>query len=124
MLGSPYPTRFIADTIRGRRLVTLERAVQLITDAPARLFGLRDRGRVQERFFADVVMLDPDTIDSGGAHRVYDLPANSLRLTAESSGVKRVFVNGQPIVADGQPTGTRPGRVMRSGRDTETVATH
>jgi N-acyl-D-aspartate/D-glutamate deacylase len=123
MLGSPYPTRFLGDTIRGRRLVSLERAVHLITDAPARLFGLKGRGRIQEGSFADVVMLDPTTIDSGSAHRVYDLPGNSLRLTAESSGVERVFVNGRPIIAEGEVTGTRPGRVLRSGRDTETVAT-
>ncbi|HUJ64160.1 MAG TPA: amidohydrolase family protein, partial [Acidimicrobiales bacterium] len=55
MLGSPYPTRFLADTLRGRQLVSLERAVQLMTDAPARLFGLVDRGRIQEGGFADVV---------------------------------------------------------------------
>jgi N-acyl-D-aspartate/D-glutamate deacylase len=124
MLGSPYPTRFLADTIRGRRLLPLERAVQLMTDAPARLFGLTDRGRVAEGGFADLVVFDPDTVDSGPAHRVYDLPGDSLRLTAESTGVKRVFVNGRTVIVDGEPEGTLPGRVLRSGRDTETVATH
>ncbi len=124
MLGSPYPTRFLADTIRGRRLVPLERAVQLMTDAPARLFGLTDRGRVAEGGFADLVVFDPDTVDSGPAHRVYDLPGDSLRLTAESTGVKRVFVNGRTVIVDGEPEGALPGRVLRSGRDTETVATH
>ena len=44
MCGAPYTTRFLADCLRGRQLVSLERAVQLITDAPAPLFGLRDRG--------------------------------------------------------------------------------
>ena len=81
MLGSPYPTRFLADTLRGRKLVSLERAVQLMTDVPARLFGLRDRGRLEEGAFADVVVFDPETVDSGPARRVYDLPGDSLRLT-------------------------------------------
>jgi N-acyl-D-aspartate/D-glutamate deacylase len=124
MLGSPYPTRFLADTIRGRRLVPLERAVQLMTDAPARLFGLTDRGRLEVGGFADVVVFDPETVDSGPAHRVYDLPGDSLRLTAEPTGVARVFVNGRPVIVDGVPSGLLPGRVLRSGRDTETVATH
>ena len=44
--GAPYPTRFLADCLRGRQLLSLERAVQLMTDVPARLFGLRDRGRI------------------------------------------------------------------------------
>jgi N-acyl-D-aspartate/D-glutamate deacylase len=124
MLGSPYPTRFLADTIRGRRLVPVERAVQLMTDAPARLFGLTDRGRVEEGGFADLVVFDPETVDSGPAHRVYDLPGDSLRLTAESTGIKLVFVNGRTVIVDGEPEGALPGRVLRSGRDTETVATH
>jgi N-acyl-D-aspartate/D-glutamate deacylase len=124
MLGSPYPTRFLADTIRGRKLLPLERAIHLMTDAPARLFGLTDRGRVKEGGFADLVIFDPATVDSGPAHRVYDLPGQSLRLTATSTGVKRVFVNGQTVIVEGEPEGALPGRVLRSGRDTETVATH
>jgi N-acyl-D-aspartate/D-glutamate deacylase len=124
MLGSPYPTRFLADTLRGRRLVPLERAVQLMTDVPARLFGLTDRGRLEEGRYADVVVFDPETVDSGPARRVFDLPGNSLRLTAESTGVQRVFVNGTPTITDGQPAGALPGQVLRSGRNTETVAVH
>jgi len=123
MLGSPYPTRFLADTLRGRRLVSLERAVQLMTDVPARLFGLTGRGQLEEGSFADVAVLDPDTVDSGPARRVYDLPGDSLRLTSESTGVERVFVNGQPTIVNGLPDGGLPGRVLRSGRETETVST-
>jgi N-acyl-D-aspartate/D-glutamate deacylase len=124
MLGSPYPTRFLADTLRGRKLVSLERAVQLITDVPARLFGLRDRGQLREGAYADVVIFDPDTINAGPARRVYDLPGDSLRLIASSSGVTSVFVNGVPSIADGEPTGALSGTVLRSGRNTDTVATH
>ncbi len=49
MCGAPYMTRFVGDMIRGRQRVCMERAVHLITHAPARLFGLRDRGRIAER---------------------------------------------------------------------------
>jgi N-acyl-D-aspartate/D-glutamate deacylase len=122
MLGSSYPTRFLADTLRGRKLVPLERAVQLITDVPARLLGLRDRGRLAVGRFADIVVLDGESVDSEPARRVYDLPGDSLRLTAGSRGVVRVLVNGQESIVDGQPTGARAGRLLRSGRDTYTVA--
>ena len=118
MLGSPYPTRFIGDCLRGRQLVPLERAVQLMTDAPARLFGLRDRGRLEPGFHADVVVLDPATVDATPARIAFDLPGESKRLLADPLGVVRVLVNGRETIVDGKPTGALPGTVLRSGRDT------
>lgn len=118
MSGAPYTTRFLADTLRGRKLVSLERAVQLITEDPARLFGLVDRGRITEGHRADLVLLDPETIGSDDASLVNDLPGGSARLTADSHGVVKVFVNGVETVTDGKATGATPGRVLRSGVDT------
>jgi N-acyl-D-aspartate/D-glutamate deacylase len=122
MMGSSYPTRFLADCLRGRKLVSLERAVQMMTDIPARLYGLRERGRLEPGFHADVFVFDPVTVSSGPARRVFDLPGESLRLTASSTGVRRVLVNGVVTVVDGESTGALPGTVLRSGRDTETFA--
>ena len=118
MLGSPYPTRFIGDSIRGRQLVSVERAVQLMTDIPARLFGLKGRGRIAEGYQADVVVFDPETVDATPARITHDLPGNSKRLLADPLGVVRVLVNGTPTIVDGVPTGWVPGTVLRSGRDT------
>jgi N-acyl-D-aspartate/D-glutamate deacylase len=123
MLGSPYPTRFVGDCLRGRQLVPLERAVHLLTDVPARLFGLRDRGRVAEGNHADLVLLDPATVDASPARIAFDLPGDSKRLLADPIGVVRVLVNGQETIVDGQPTGDVPGTVLRSGRDTTGTAT-
>ncbi len=123
MCGAPYTTRFLGDVLRGRKLVPLERAVQLITQAPALLFGLRDRGTIAVGLHADLVLFDPDTIASEPATLVEDLPGNSARLTAGSLGVHRVWVNGIETVRDGTATGATPGSVVRSGRDTYTVAT-
>ena len=64
MCGAPYTTRFVGDMIRGRQLVPLEEAVRLITDAPAQLFGLKERGRIEVGWHADLVVFDPATIDS------------------------------------------------------------
>src|SRR5262249_19366342 len=74
MCGSSYTTRFLADCLRGRQLVPLERAVHMITQVPAELFGLRDRGVVREGWAADLVVFDPDTIDAGHATLLNDLP--------------------------------------------------
>jgi N-acyl-D-aspartate/D-glutamate deacylase len=121
MCGAPYTTRFLADCLRGRHLVSFERAVQLITQAPANLFGLRDRGVVAEGAYADLVVLDPETIDMQDVTLVHDLPGGTGRLFAGSNGVQRVYVNGRGIVTDGRATGDLPGTVLRSGRDTRTV---
>ncbi len=118
MLGSPYPSRFLGDTLRGRKLVSLERAVQLMTGTPAQLFGLRGRGRLAAGYQADIVVLDPDRIGAGPPRFCHDMPADSKRLVADSEGILRVLVNGRETIVEGHPTGERPGVVLRSGRDT------
>jgi N-acyl-D-aspartate/D-glutamate deacylase len=122
MFGAAYTTRFLGDMIRGRKLVPIEQAVRMITEVPARLFGLKERGRVAEGWIADLVVFDPETIASDDAELVHDLPGGSARLTGQSQGIVRVYVNGVETVVDGRSTGATPGAVLRAGRDTETVA--
>jgi len=121
MCGAPYPTRWLADCLRGRQLVPVEHAVRMMTSAPAALFGLTDRGVLSEGSYADVVVFDPATVGSEDARLVTDLPGSSSRLTAGSHGVVRVLVNGVPIVENGVANGRTPGTVLKSGRDTHTV---
>ncbi|MFG2114785.1 amidohydrolase family protein [Streptomyces sp. NPDC048718] len=123
MCGAPYTTRFLGDCLRGRRLVPLERAVRMLSDDPARLFGLRDRGRIAVGHHADLVLFDPERIDAGPATLVHDLPGASPRLDSRALGVVSVRVNGVETVRDDRLTGAVPGRVLRSGRDTRTVST-
>jgi N-acyl-D-aspartate/D-glutamate deacylase len=121
MCGARYTTRFLADCLRGRQLISLERAIELITSKPAALFGLKDRGVVREGAIADLVLFDPETVGSDDATLVADLPGDSARLTAGSHGIVRVLVGGVPVVEHGKATGSTPGVVLRSGRDTDTV---
>jgi N-acyl-D-aspartate/D-glutamate deacylase len=121
MQGANYPTRFIADCLRGRKLTTVERAVQMLAQVPAELFGLRDRGVIREGAFADLVLFDPETVDSEMLSMVDDLPGGTSRLYAGSVGVRSVWVSGVETVRDGRPTGSLPGSVVRSGTDTDTV---
>ncbi|MFD3996755.1 amidohydrolase family protein [Streptomyces sp. NPDC058583] len=123
MCGAPYTTRFLGDCLRGRKLVSLERAVRMLTDDPARLFGLRERGRIAEGFHADLVLFDPERIDAGPATLLHDLPGDSPRLDSRAVGIVSVRVNGVETVRDDEVTGAVPGKVLRSGRDTRTVST-
>jgi N-acyl-D-aspartate/D-glutamate deacylase len=121
MCGSSYPTAFLADSLRGRKLVPVEQAVHMMTAQPAALFGLRDRGLIQEGYAADLFVFDPETVASEPARLVHDLPGETPRLFAGSHGVVRVLVNGVETVRDGAPTGAVPGTLLRSGRDTASV---
>lgn len=115
-------TSFFAEAVRNRQLISFERAVQLFTEAPARLYGLKGRGRIAEGCFADLVILDPDTVGPGTVAPRSDLPGGGWRLYSEATGIDATIVNGVEIVRDGKVTGDTPGTTLRSGRDTETVA--
>ena len=80
MCGAPYPTKFLGDCLRGRKLVSMERCVQLMTQVPAELFGLRDRGTIREGNHADLFVFDPETVDTGEVKLVDDLPGGTSRL--------------------------------------------
>jgi N-acyl-D-aspartate/D-glutamate deacylase len=115
-----YPTVLLERAVRQHRLMSLEEAVHLISDVPAQLYGIRDRGRIAKRYYADLVVLDPTTIGSGEVSVRNDLPAGACRLHAGARGVECVIVNGVPTVVRGELTGARSGSVLRSGVDTTT----
>jgi N-acyl-D-aspartate/D-glutamate deacylase len=114
-------TQVLGNGVRRHGVVGLEEGVRQLTDVPARLYGLRDRGRLHVGMRADVVVFDPDTIDCGPTYTRFDLPAGAGRLYADAAGIDHVLVNGVEIVQKGEHTGALPGTVLRSGRDTETV---
>ncbi|MBO0731954.1 MAG: amidohydrolase family protein [Acidimicrobiaceae bacterium] len=121
MCGATYSTTVLA-TARTREALTMEEAVRLLSDVPARLYGLRDRGRLEPGCFADLVVFDPETVGPGTESTRDDLPGGASRLYATSRGVEHVLVSGTRVVAEGKLTGATPGSLLRSGRDTDTVS--
>jgi len=121
MCGAIYTTSLLGHGVREHQVVTLEEAVRLITDVPARLYGLTGRGRIAPSWHADLVLFDPATVGHGPERTRYDLPAGAPRLVADARGISSVLVGGVEVCRDGVATGAMPGTVLRSGRDTETV---
>ena len=117
-----FTTQLLGVGVRERALIGLEEAVRQLSDVPARLYGMRGRGRLEADWHADVVVFDERAVACGPTYTRYDLPAGAARLYADAKGIDHVIVSGREIVADGQFTGELPGAVLRSGRDTETVA--
>ncbi len=121
MCHANYPTVVLGEVVRRRGLLSLVEAVHMCSDVPARLYGLRGRGRIAEGWVADVVVFDPSAVASEAPRPRYDLPGGGMRLVAQSVGVSHVIVSGTEIVAGTEFTGATPGTVLRSGRDTDTV---
>jgi len=109
--------------VRQHGVITLEAAVHQLTGRPAAYFGLKDRGLLREGAWADIVVFDPDTVGCGKIERRYDLPGgSSYRLYSEANGIDHLLVNGVEIVRQGKHTGKLPGKLLKCGRDTQTVA--
>ncbi|MGI8491539.1 MAG: amidohydrolase family protein, partial [Acidimicrobiales bacterium] len=122
MCGAVYSSALLA-SVREHKTVTWEQAVRQLSDVPARLYGLVERGRLAPGWRADMVLFDPDTVAPGPERTVDDLPGGTSRLYAEASGFEHVIVNGVPVVESGRILGATPGQLLRSGRDTYTVPT-
>jgi N-acyl-D-aspartate/D-glutamate deacylase len=115
-----YSTGLLQEAVREQGLLPIEEAIHMLTGAPARLYGFRDRGTIREGGHADVLIFDPETVGSEPVGTRFDLPGGAGRLYAAATGIDHVFVAGTRIVSDGAFTDARPGRVLRAGTDTAT----
>lgn len=108
--SNPHPraygnfARLLGRYVRDEELIPLENAIHRLTEFPAKTLKIRDRGRLAEGYFADVVVFDPTTIQD---HATYENPHQY------ATGMVHVFVNGQQVLKDGEHTGEKPGRVVR-----------
>ena len=102
-LWGTFP-RVIGHYARDKGLFSMEEAIRRMTSLPAKTFGITGRGSVERGYYADLVIFDPKTIADAAT---FDSP------TLPALGVEKVFVNGQEIWRNGQPTGNQPGRALR-----------
>jgi N-acyl-D-aspartate/D-glutamate deacylase len=108
--GAPHPrqygtfARVLGHYVRERGVISLENAIRKMTSLTAQRLSIRDRGLLVEGYFADVAIFDPDTIIDKAT---FEQPHQY------AVGVNTVLVNGEVVVANGQHTGARPGRVLR-----------
>ncbi len=107
--GDPHPrtygafTRFLERWALTGRLA-FGHAVRKITSLPARWLGLERRGCIAEGFYADLVLLDPSRLRE---RATYQQPRQM------SEGTVRVWVNGTPVLEDGEILPVMPGRALR-----------
>jgi N-acyl-D-amino-acid deacylase len=114
--GADWSSYFLGSWVRDRRVWSLEEGIRQITQVPAALLGLTDRGVIRPGGWADLMVFDPDAIGPSRKEFVHDLPGGVGRFKAWGRGVHTTVVNGVPIVRDGELTGQLPGRVVAPGR--------
>ncbi len=99
--------RVYARYVRDEKLLPVEEAVRKMTSLPASNLGIARRGMLKERYFADVVVFDPQAIQD---HATFEKPMQY------ATGVSEVWVNGVAVIRDGEHTGAKPGRVVKRER--------
>ena len=107
--GVPHPReygtfpRVLGRYVRERGVLTLEEAVRKMSGATAQRLGLQQRGLLQEEFYADITVFDPELV---GDRATFESPHQY------AVGVQYVIVNGHLVIDQGEHTGARPGRVL------------
>ncbi len=111
--GKPHPRvygsfpRILGKYVREEKVLTLEEAIYKMTYKPAKTFGIIDRGRIKEGYFADLTLFNPETvIDQGDFINPDQAPI----------GIEYVLVNGQLSLEKGIPLKERSGKVLRGSR--------
>lgn len=97
--------------VRDTQHLSLEDAVRKITRDTAQIWGISERGTIEEGMAADVVVFDADRIDRGGERAVFDMPGGGMRYVRECIGMDAVVVNGALAYANGAYTDARVGQV-------------
>ncbi|MGI9202640.1 MAG: N-acyl-D-amino-acid deacylase family protein [Woeseiaceae bacterium] len=104
--GFPHPRsygafpRILARYVRELGVLTLEEAVRKMTSMPADQYNQKERGRIVEGTYADIVVFDPETIQD---------EATYVDPHRYPSGIHHVMVNGSFVIRAGALTGERPG---------------
>ncbi|HEX6512516.1 MAG TPA: amidohydrolase family protein [Chloroflexota bacterium] len=107
-------TTLLGQYVRERQLLTLENAVHQLTFKIARILDIRDRGLIWPGWRADLVLFDPDTVDSRKVEDAADYPGGLTRKLQHAKGVEYTIVNGEVLIEHGHHTGAYPGRVIRN----------
>jgi len=93
--------------------VELSKGISMLTQQPAELYSLMDRGRIAVGLKADINVIDLEALKLKTPHIVADLPAGGKRFLQNADGVDMTMVSGEVIYRNGTATGALPGKLVR-----------
>ncbi len=97
-------TRVLTQYVREKKIMSLETAINKMTALSAEHVGIRQRGLIAAGYYADLVLLDPDTVQD---HATIQNPQ------ALSDGILKVWVNGELVYANKEFMDKFPGRLIK-----------
>ncbi len=114
-------THWARDRQRGPKL-PIEYLVKRQTQDTAQWMGLHDRGAIAPGYRADLNVIDLANLKLHLPEVQYDLPAGGRRLMQRASGYTATILKGEVTHRDGDPTGAKPGRMVRGAQSLQTAA--
>ena len=114
-----FPTYLLSYWTKGREKgnhITLERAVQMLSQDIANYVGMNDRGTLEIGKKADINIIDMEKLSLKQPRMVQDLPAGGQRLLQDAVGYRATLVSGVPVLENDVLNAERPGRLVRMGQ--------
>jgi len=95
--------RVLSKYVIGKKILSWEEAIQKMTGTPARKFGIKKRGEIKEKNFADIMIINHDKLAD---------PATTENPYQYSRGIEFVLVNGEIALSEGVYAGRRAGKIL------------
>lgn len=86
------------------KVMSLQAAIRSMTSLPAEKFGMTGRGKICGGYFADIAIIDLNTLEERATYQNPD---------QYSRGVVHLLVNGVLTIENGQITGQRAGKALQ-----------
>lgn len=96
-------TRVLSEYVKKKKVLSWEEAIRKMSGLPAEKFGLKKRGLIKEKYFADIVVIDPDKMES---------PADKENPYQYSRGIDFMLVDGNVAISNGKYNGSKWGKVL------------
>jgi N-acyl-D-amino-acid deacylase len=96
--------RLLGRYVRDMNVMPLEEAIMKLTSSAAEKFGIRERGRLKEGYYADIVVFNLEDIRDNAT---FEAPHQY------AEGMRHVLVNGEFVIKSFEHTGKTPGAFVK-----------
>jgi N-acyl-D-aspartate/D-glutamate deacylase len=103
----------ITKWVKQKAKIELSQGIRMLTQQPAELYSLNDRGMIKVGLKADINVIDLEALKLKTPHIVQDLPAGGKRFLQNADGLELTVVAGDVIYREGRATGALPGKLIR-----------